>query len=120
MFRQSKCVFDLSRDEKDKSRKLKAFLEAHPSVDVNLHRNEHGNRALHEAAFRGHVACVRLLIDAKGDLNAHNNNGVTGLYWASRYGNFDCLQVLIESKADVLTTSTKGNAPVHATAEHGY
>jgi ankyrin repeat protein len=120
MDKPSKRVFDLSNDEKDKSRKLKAFLEAHPSVDVNLHRDEQGNRALHRAAVNGHVACVRLLVDANADLDARNNEGVTALYWASRYGNFNCLQVLIESKADVKITNGNGVAPVHVSARYEY
>jgi ankyrin repeat protein len=33
-----------------------------------IHRNEHGDRAVHAAASHGHVACLRLLIEARADL----------------------------------------------------
>jgi hypothetical protein len=115
----SKRVYDLSDSVKDKSRKLKAFLEAHPSVDVNLHRGEDGDRALSAAAYQGHVACTRLLIDAKADLKARSNDGTTALYWASRYGNLDCVEVLIESKADVQTATDDGVTPAHVAAHYG-
>jgi ankyrin repeat protein len=101
MAEHSEHVWDLSASEEDQSVELKAFLEAHPGVDVNLHRDTQNQRALHCTADEGHAASTRLLIDAKADLEARDKDGVTPMNLASAMGNLDCLEVLIESKANV-------------------
>jgi ankyrin repeat protein len=101
MAEHSEHVWYLSFSVEDKSVELKAFLEAHPDVDVNLHRDKQDQRALHGAAGRGNVASTRLLIDARADLEVRDKGGQTSLFLASHAGNLECLQVLIESKADV-------------------
>jgi ankyrin repeat protein len=119
MAKQSEQVFMLSSSEKDKSADLKVFLEAHPGVDLNLRKTKNNYRALHAATYRDNATTVRLLIDAKADLEARTSRGVTSLLIASEMGSLDCLQVLIESKADVQTAVDGGMTPAHNSARNG-
>jgi hypothetical protein len=118
---ESKRVYDLSSSKGDKSVELRALLAAHPGVDVNLYRDKDGNRALHRAAELHNVACLRLLIDARADLEAKNViPGETPL-WAINchvYGSIDCFEALIESKADV-TSRSYGSTLLHHIACEG-
>jgi ankyrin repeat protein len=90
---------------------VKALLEAHPDLDVNLFKDEEDRNALHAAAFRGRPACVRLLDDAHADLEARDEAGHTALRFALISSNSEgasvnqqeCLQVLIENKAAIDT-----------------
>jgi ankyrin repeat protein len=120
----SEHVWHLSASEEDQSVELKAFLEAHQGVDVNLHRNTQIRRALHCTALRGHAASTRLLIDAKADMEARDERGVTSLSLASSMGNLDCVEVLIESKADVRpavrTATDRGHTPSHSASNYGH
>jgi hypothetical protein len=115
----SKNVFDLCWSEEDKSVELKTFIEEHPNVDANLFQDAEGWRSIHAAVLRGHVACMRLLIDAKADLEVRDRGGRTALYCASNTGRQKCLQALIENKADVNSASDNGNTPAHGAAYEG-
>jgi serine/threonine-protein phosphatase 6 regulatory ankyrin repeat subunit B len=117
---ESTHVFGLCFSEEDKSVELKTFLEEHPDVDVNLFQNVEGGRSIHAAVIRGHVSCVRLLIDAKADLEVRDKDGRTALRYASGTGRQECLQVLIENKADVKTADDEGITPTHTAAQNGY
>jgi hypothetical protein len=119
MAEHSKQVWHISFSEEDNSVELKEFLEAHPDVDVNLHKDGYDGYALHSTAHRGHAASTRLLIDAKADLEVRDCLGQTPLYDASAMRNLDCLQVLIESNADVNTTTNRGSSPAHHAAGNG-
>jgi hypothetical protein len=102
---ESKNVFDLCLSETDEPLELEEFLEEHPDVDVNLFQHVNGARSIHAAAYRGHGACLRLLIKANADLEMRDNAGFTAVQLASSNGNLNCLQILIESKADVNAAS---------------
>jgi ankyrin repeat protein len=88
-------------------------------MDVNLHKNAKGYRALHASVLRGHTAITRLLVAGQADLGVRCNIGATPLQWASARGNLACLEVLIESKADV-KTATEGVTPDHFSVMRGY
>jgi hypothetical protein len=113
---ESEKVFELCGSKEDSSVELATFLEAHPDVDVNLFQDSYGGRSIYAAAFGGRVACTRLLIDAKADLEVRDKDGFTALRFASNQGTLECLQVLIESKADVNTADDDGDTPAHSAA----
>ena len=49
-------------------------------ADVNVHSHS-GDTPLHEAALRGHLGVVRVLIsEFKADVNVHNHSGDTPLH----------------------------------------
>jgi len=50
------------------------------------------NTPLHIAAESGSVEIAKLLLDAGGDVNVKNNDGITPLFWvddADHYGRYD-------------------------------
>jgi ankyrin repeat protein len=116
----SKNVFDLCFSEQDKSVGLEAFFEKHPDADVNLYQDAPGARSIHFAAYRGHVACLRLLIEANADLDVRDNEGNTALLFASNEDNLECAQVLIDNKADVNAAANNGTTPGHGAAHMGH
>jgi hypothetical protein len=117
---QSKRVFDLSRGKRDRSVALKAFLEAHRGVNVNLYMDEEtGLAALGAAVEQGHVASARLLIDANADLQAGTFQPGAPASLACMNGNLECLQVLIDSKADIHASDANGCTAVSAAALKG-
>jgi hypothetical protein len=118
---ESKKVYNLCGRVEDKSVELKTFLEEHPDMDVNLFQDASGMRSLHVTAYRGHAACMRLLIDAKADLEVRGvAEGTTALRFAATMGGQECLQVLIENEADVNTADDGGITPVHSAAQGGH
>ena len=48
-----------------------------------------------------HVQVVKLLLEAKADIDAKANNGATALIMASSEGHSDIVRLLLEAKADV-------------------
>lgn len=69
-----------------------------------------GWTALHYAAFQGHAAIARYLIDSKADVNARAPNGATPLMLAARNGHRDVVQVLLGTADPNLTTDTGATA----------
>jgi len=67
---------------------------------------------LHYAADRGHLECVKLLIDNGASLDAHNRQGATPLAFASARGHIDCARVLLAAGArvDALTVQAAATA----------
>jgi len=58
--------------------------------------------ALHEAAKRGHVDVVRLLLDQGADPNAREpGDNTTPLHWAAAHGHLDVVRALLDAGADV-------------------
>jgi ankyrin repeat protein len=117
----SKNVFDLCASVKDKLVALKAFLEEHSDVDVNLYQDvaNGGVRSIHVVGIRGLRAYMSVLIEANADLEVRDDTGFTALRLAADAGNLECVQVLIENKADVNTTSDDGMTPGHGAAFEG-
>lgn len=60
-----------------KEEELGRLLDEQPDVDVDEYRDRLGNTSLIMAAVRGHVHCVRRLIDAGADANTCNDSGHT-------------------------------------------
>jgi hypothetical protein len=106
----SKQVHDICANKEDPSVELKVFLEAHPQVSVNQYRDEGGRQALHVALWRGHVACVRMLLQQGADIHARDDHDVSAMMYACVSQNIEarveCMQLLIDAKADV-------NAAIH-------
>lgn len=64
-----------------------------------------GETPLHCAAMRGHVQCVRALIDAPAETDPRNNEGETPLFLAASWGHLDCAKTLLQNGADPLAPS---------------
>jgi hypothetical protein len=82
---------------------LKAYVEEHPEVKVDLFKDGNGRTALHWTSWRRSPNCAELLIDHKADINARNSrDGDTPLILAFMWeGNEDTALLLIERGADI-------------------
>jgi ankyrin repeat protein len=100
---ESKAVFELCCVGNDANFDvLKAYLEEHPEVKVDLFRDGYSFTALHRTSVRQSQRCTELLLDHKADINALTNRGRTPLILACIYeGNEDTALLLIERGADI-------------------
>ena len=62
---------------------------------------ENGETAAIAAARKGHAMCLKLLINAGGDLNMFDEHGKTALIYAAEDGHIECLNMLIKAGTDV-------------------
>ncbi|KAL8913102.1 MAG: hypothetical protein Q9171_001996 [Xanthocarpia ochracea] len=60
-------------------------------------KNSHGKTALHDAAERGLLEVVQLLIKHGADLRAKSNTMETPLSYAASSGNISCVQALLDA-----------------------
>ena len=57
--------------------------------------------------------CLRILLEANGDVNYSDPKGINSLHIACRKGNIRCVKVLIEGKIDPNMNNAKGIAPIY-------
>ena len=77
--------------------------------------------ALHWAAYRGHLAAVRLLLEHGADLTARTGPGsYTALDLAAMQGRTETVQVLIAAGSDVTAADCNGLTALHWAARHGH
>jgi ankyrin repeat protein len=99
-----KCSHVMSAVEKGKTQLIQFLINRGADVDVACK----GFRPLHLACTNGHLAMVRLLIDAQVDINAVSKHGENCLFPASRRGFVKIVQVLLDAGVDVNQVSKKG------------
>ena len=81
-------------------------------ADAKICSTTNGAIALHDAAFNGSTACLRLLLRAGADVNARGNNGGTPLHAASNKGRVDAAKLLIAAGASLEARSQDGTTPL--------
>jgi ankyrin repeat protein len=98
--------------------RVRELLDSGSKVDE---RTPDGFTALHYAAFFGHPALARLLVErgAGLDLPARNDMRVTALHSAAAGRHQEIALLLIEAGADVNALQQSRWTPLHAAAQHG-
>ena len=70
-----------------------------------------GWRPLHYAASSKSVELVSLLVQARVNVDATGNGGITALHLAARRGAADCIKVLLAAGADMDARTSAGRRP---------
>jgi ankyrin repeat protein len=74
-----------------------------------------GRTALMWASQRGHVHCVKLLLDSYADPNLRNQFGYTALILACLRGHFKCAELLLYYGADANIRNDEGKTALECT-----
>ena len=98
--------------------KVEHLLHAPQNPDARDARNNY--TGIHWAARNGHLAIVRLLLEAGADKDAGKQNGITALQLASLYGHLGVVRLLLEAGADKDAAIQVGATAIHAAAENGH
>eukprot|EP00613_Pedinella_sp_CCMP2098_P002329 CAMPEP_0171617894 /NCGR_PEP_ID=MMETSP0990-20121206/14394_1 /TAXON_ID=483369 /ORGANISM="non described non described, Strain CCMP2098" /LENGTH=179 /DNA_ID=CAMNT_0012182537 /DNA_START=225 /DNA_END=764 /DNA_ORIENTATION=- len=69
---------------------------------------EHGRTALHNAAYKGHAACIDPLVKAGAELEAKGCRGSTPLILAAGSGHADCIGLLLKAGAELKAKDENG------------
>lgn len=78
-----------------------------------------GSTPLHCAAWEGHIAVVKLLLESGADVNARDKFGKTALHDAAFKGHGDVVKLLLEWGADINSKCEIGSTPLHMAATSG-
>jgi ankyrin repeat protein len=89
---------------------MKLLINAGADINIEAGGHNHGATPLFSAVWEGDTEAVRLLIDAKANVNAKQTSGATPLWWAAEHGHTEIVRLLIEAKADV-NAARNGTAP---------
>jgi ankyrin repeat protein len=90
---------------------------AWPDLRLALHTlNEGGQTALYLAALLGHIEVVKVLLNAKANVNAKNREGRTALHQAAYEGRVEAVKVLLNAEAKVSAEDQHGNTALHEAA----
>lgn len=77
-----------------------------------------GRRPLHFAAFSGNCHTMRLLLEARADLNAVAEDGCTALIVACANGRTDAAELLVNCGCDCSVLDASGMAAIHHAAKN--
>ena len=73
-----------------------------------------------EAAHKGHIGVVHLLLDRGADPNTGNKYGYTPVYAAAIKGHKDVVQLLLDRGAHPNSSDTFGQTPLHRAVSNGH
>lgn len=99
----------------------KEVVEAliHSNVDIQARRSN-GWTVLHNEEFSGNVEIAKLLLNAKADVTAQEEDrGTTPLHTAALQGNREVVKLLLDASADVSARTRQGFTPLHLAAMNG-
>lgn len=83
-------------------------------------RDRDGRTALHVAVSRGHVRCVKALVERGAEKDVRSHDGRTALHLAAVNGDAEMVALLVEMGADPTVVTDRGMMPVDAARDKGY
>lgn len=81
---------------------------------------KNGRTPLHLAAYKGHIAVVRILLAAGCDLDIEDDGDQTALHRAAVVGNTDVISALVQEGCALDRQDKDGNTALHEAAWHGF
>ena len=93
-------------------------LLAVDGINVN-YKSRNGWSPLHIAAFKGHAHIIRLLHQAKADLESGDNFGQTPLHMAGANGHRECAALLLLLGAKIDSLNEDNDTPIHYASREG-
>jgi len=75
-------------------------------------RDRHGNTALMNACWKGHLSVVRFLVEAGASINLQNYYGWTAMMWAVNHDAVRVVDYLLEKQADLHVLTPVGRSAV--------
>ena len=101
------------------SYKTLAFNKKHWKITSHC-LNLSSRYPLHYASLNGHVVEVNRLIQAGGDVNEEDGDGVTPLRLASGRGHVEVAKSLIQAGGEVNCQTGFGSTPLHWASKNGH
>ena len=89
-------------------------------VEARVGGEENGDTCLMTAAFNGHLAICRLLLDKGAQVDAKSWDGWTPLHWAALRGRVEIVRLLCDHGADIEAQDNGGWRPLHHAAMNGH
>ena len=89
-------------------------------ADANIGSTDDDSVSLHDAAFNGNTACLRLLLRAGADVDARANDGATPLHSASSDGRVHAAKLLIAAGANLEARTRQGSTPLRVAIFSGH
>lgn len=94
---------------------VQRLLEVNPAMSADTW----GENALHDAAARGHLAVVKLLLASGADTESRDNEKCTPLHYASQDGHLEVVDALLDAGADPNGESTTNITSLHLASSNG-
>jgi hypothetical protein len=84
------------------------------------HHHKLDCRVILKLSLVRHEAVVKLLLEAKADVESKSSSGRTPLSWAAWGGHEAVVKLLLEAKADVESKTSSGQTPLSWAAREGH
>lgn len=98
---------------------LKYIIKVGIDIDnQNSIEFENFNKLMFKAICKNRTKCLKVLINAKVNLNYQNHHGNSPLLAAANYNYINCLNVLIDAGANLNIRNNKGDTALHMVANN--
>ena len=108
----------VSACEEGRVTEVERLLHSPQNPDARDARNN--CTGIHMAARNGHLAIVRLLLEARADKDAAAQNGATALHPAAQLGHLDVVRLLLEAGADKDASMQHGATALQLATQNGH
>ena len=89
-------------------------------LDAGADIHSDGWNALHYSAYAGYTEIVRLLVDRHADLDAEAPNGQTALMLAASTGQLEAIKILVDADADMDLEDRAGKTAIELAIKAGH